>query len=190
MIDFYSNRYNDMFTTLNRRTFSDIFPTVDSFLKEYKTISIPQVLDETTVATIYWLLISKYANSSIMSSDENRFTYDLFSIVYAQGPVWAKKVDLQQKLSKLTDEEIRAGSFARYNHAYNPSTEPTTEELDEINEQNTTKYTKDKVTAYSNLNALLVNDVTGPFLQKFRKLFYKGIVLGDTLWYYTPKDNN
>ena len=95
---------------------------------------------------------------------------------------------MQESLRTLTDDELRAGSFAKHNHAFNPSTQPTTEVLTEINEQNTTDYKKDKVSAYAMLNSVLATDVTQQFLDKFSKLFRKGVVLGVPLCYETDID--
>ena len=71
------------------------------------------------------------------------------------------------------DDLIRSGKSI-FNHAYNPSTEPSTgslEELPGINEQNTNQYVKSKIDAYASLMDLLRTDVTEAFLGEFRKLF-------------------
>ncbi len=177
--------WNNLFTNLLNKKFSDIYADADKFLADYATIPIPQTITETEATTLYYLLYSRFGNSTISSSDENRFKYDLFGTIFSYAPAWARKVSLQESLRKLTDDELRAGSFAKYNHAFNPSTQPTTDIIQEINEQNTTDYQKDKMSAYGMLDSLLANDVTQGFLDKFKKLFRTGVVLGVPLWYIT-----
>lgn len=100
-------------------------------------------LEVADATTLYYLLYARYGNSSIANSDENQFKYKIFSTIYIGGATWAKKQEIQDKLRAMTEDEILAGTKAINNHAYNPQTAPTTdtvEELNYINEQNTTKY--------------------------------------------------
>lgn len=180
--------WNNLYTNLLNKKFSDIYGTVDAFLSDFKASPIPQTLTDQEVTTLYYLLYSRYGNSTISSSDENRFKYDLFGTVFAYAPTWAKRVQLQESLRGLTDDELRAGTFAKHNHAYNPSTTPTTDIIDEINEQNTTDYKKDKLSAYNALNEVLKTDVTQIFLDKFKRLFRTGVVLGVPIWYVTETE--
>ena len=177
--------WNNLYTNLINYKFSDIYGDAATFLEAYKSAPIPTVLTDDEINTLYYLLYSRYGNSTIASSDVNRFKYDLYATIYSYAPSWARKVKLQESLRSLTDDELRAGSFAKHNHAFNPSTQPTTDVLTEINEQNTTDYKKDKVSAYAMLNSVLATDVTQQFLDKFGKLFRKGVVLGVPLWYET-----
>lgn len=177
--------WNNLYTNLLNKKFSDIYEDVETFIADYKTIQIPQTITEMEATTLYYLLYGRFGNSTISSSDENRFKYNLFGTIFSYAPAWARKVSLQESLRKLTDDELRAGSFAKYNHAFNPSTQPTTDIIKEINEQNTTDYQKDKMSAYGMLDSLLATDVTQGFLDKFKKLFRTGVVLGVPLWYVT-----
>lgn len=71
-------------------------------------------------------------------------------------------------------EELQKSSMAIYNHSMNPSTAPgtTTDDiLKTINDQNVTKHKRSKTDAYALLLSLLEDDVTGVFLDKFKKLF-------------------
>ena len=120
-----------------------MWPSVDAFLKDYQESAIPQKLKTADATTLYYLLYARYGNSSIANSDENQFKYKVFSTIYIGGATWAKKQEIQDKLREVTEDEILVGTKAINNHAYNPQTAPTTdtvEELDYINEQNTTKY--------------------------------------------------
>ena len=81
-------------------------------------------------------------------------------------------------MRELTSDQLLEGAKAIYNHAYNPSTTPSTASLTEltyINDQNTTNYKKSKMDAYTQLWNLLATDVTEYFLDRFSVLFKKFI---------------
>ena len=97
-----------------------------------------------------------------------------------------------EKLRNLSEDDIIKGSKAIYNHAYNPGTEPTTatlEELEAINEQNTTNYKRSKLDAYGTLIDLLETDVTSAFLDKFKRLFITVVEPQKSLYYENDPDN-
>ena len=84
------------------------------------------------------------------------------------------------------------GSKIINNLSLNPSTAPTTntkDELPTINQQNVNKYSRSKLTGYGELWALLNNDVTSYFLEKFDKLFIKLVQPQGNLWYKTEINN-
>ena len=156
------------------RKFADIWPSADAFIQDYQASAIPQKLEVADATTLYYLLYARYGNSSIANSDENQFKYKIFSTIYIGGATWAKKQEIQDKLRAMTEDEILAGTKAINNHAYNPQTAPTTdtvEELNYINEQNTTKYKKSKLDGYALLWAILNDGVTERFLREFRYHF-------------------
>ena len=78
-----------------------------------------------------------------------------------------------------------------HNHAYNPSTVPSTGSLDElnyINDQNTTNLKKSKMDAYEQLLSLLEVDVTEEFISKFKKCFKVFVAPEEPLLYVTEED--
>ena len=166
------------------KLFCEIFDNAEDFVEEYKdsglydavTSGSPAVLhlnnslSDKDATTLFYLLYAKYGNNPIANYDVNQFKYKLWATIFQYGPAWAKKLDIQNKVRELTDDEIRLGSKAIYNHAYNPSTDPSTaslEELTAINEQNTTNFKKSKIDGYMGLWQLVVSDVTNEFLKKF-----------------------
>ena len=170
------------------RKFADIWPSADAFIQDYQASAIPQKLKTADATTLYYLLYARYGNSSIANSDENQFKYKVFSTIYIGGATWAKKQEIQDKLREMTEDEILAGTKAINNHAYNPQTAPTTdtvEELDCINEQNTTKYKKSKLDGYAMLWAILNDGVTEKFLREFRYHFLVVVEPQLPLWYVT-----
>ena len=168
--------------------FTDVWDTASDFVTEYKDNGIQTTISDQTATTLYYLLYSRFGNSTIASSDTNRFKYDVWATIFSYGPTWEKRLEIQEKLRDLTDDELFTGATQIYNHAYNPGTAPSTSTLDElptINEQNTNKYKKAKMDGYAMLMSLLETDVTEVFLDKFKKLFLKVVQPEIPLWYVT-----
>lgn len=179
------------------KLFSEIYSEASKFVADYKASGLYDAtsghlnnsLSDEKATTLFYLLYAKYANNPIANLDENQFKYKMWSIIFKYGPAWEKKLDIQNKIRELTEDEIRVGSKAIYNHAYNPSTEPSTaslEELTAINEQNTTNYKKSKVDAYMALWQIIVSDVTEAFIKKFEPLF-KQFVTPERTWIYVQE---
>lgn len=179
---------NSLYGNYRQVKFTDIYPNERAFGDDYQSTHIPQKLEIDNVITIYYLLYARYGNSTIASSDTNQFKYKLWTIVFSFGPAWKKRLDLQDKLISLTDEEIQKGNTTIYNHAFNPSTAPSTETLEEleyINDQTTQKSKRGKMDAYAYLWDLIDTDVTTEFLNRFQPLFLKIVEPELPLWYTT-----
>lgn len=175
--------------SFRNRTFCDIFPDFETFLASYEENKLKLMTD---VESVYYLLYAAYGNSVISSSDEKRFQYGIWSTMYMYGPTWERRMSVQAELRAMSIDQLVDGSKAIHNHAYNPSTAPSTgstNELPYINEQNTTKYKKSKIEGYSILLQLLETDVTKEFIDKFKKLFLTIVQPEAPLWYVTNKEN-
>jgi hypothetical protein len=178
------------------RTFADIFPTPEDFTNALNATPFASIASDftgkTSLEIVFALLYSRYGNSHIAFSDENQFAYNVFSTLYSYGPTWAKKAKVQEELRGLTADQIRETSFAIYNTAMNPNTQPTTsttQELDYINSQNTTRRKKGAAEGYAMLLSLLEDDITKDFTDKFRKFFIQVIAPDTPLLYATnPSD--
>ena len=159
----------------NTKIFTQIYENADDFIADYNTIGFPTTISEANARTLYYLLYSKFGNSPISNMDENQFKFKLFSIVWQYGPTWEKKLEIQGVLRALNEEDLRDGGISISNHAYNPSTEPSTtsdEILTYINEQNVNKVKgKNKVAAYMLLWQALAEDITRAFLDRFNICF-------------------
>ena len=162
------------------KTLSEVFPDSTTFEQSYLTCGLPTKLltgaeyQDYSISTIYALLMSNYSNSYIKSSDENRFKFEVMSIIFQYGPIWQKEMVQQSKILNLTDEELLTGSKAIHNHAMNPGSQPSTatlSELEYIDSQNTTSYVKNKVEGYAQLQGYLDSNITRRFMDKFKKLF-------------------
>lgn len=186
------NPYDNLYGNFVNRTFADIFPSAEVFNKEYTESALYTDINKiTNIDTLYYLLYARYGNSVIASFDENQFKYKVFSTIFMYGPSWEKRLDVQSKIRNLSEEEIIRGSKRINNVSYNPSTEPTTntlEELTTINQQFTDGWKKSKLDGYNNLLALIDKDVTEEFIGKFKKLFIVVVQPNLPLWYETEKE--
>ena len=177
------------------RKFCEIYPDFATFKANYN-IAIPSgymsySLTDNELTLIYSMLLSRYGNSSIASSDEGRFMLQVSSLIFQHAPIWLKKLDIQKTLRSMSLSDLQQGTFSIHNHAYNPSAAPTTTtttELTKIDDQNTSRWVKSPLEAYANLIALLENDVTEEFLQKFRKLFIQFVEPELPLWYFYDEE--
>lgn len=174
------------------QTFQDVFPDFATFNETYVNLGIPTTLKETsTLQTLYYLLYSKYGNSTVASTDINQFKFQLFSLIFQHGANWERKLDLQTKIRNLSDDELLKSSQQVVNHALNPSTAPSTDTLDAlpyINQQTTSGFKKNKVDAYSYLYTILQDDVTESFLNRFKPLFLSIVYPQMPLWYITENE--
>ena len=161
------------------KTFTQVYGSYEAFKSDYdeliKLVSggvLP--LSEDNVRATFYLLYARYGNTPIVNYDETQFKMKIMSVIATYGPVWQKKKAIQVSLRELTEAELLQGAKQIYNHAYNPSTEPSTQELEElthINEQNVTNNKKSKMEAYAILWANLHVDATDEFLNKFKNCF-------------------
>lgn len=192
-----------MIPMYSTKRFCEIWDDVDTFTLDYKqsplydkttvnnVVNLNNSLSDSNITKLYYLLYARYGNNPIANMDENQFRYKVFSIIFEYGPTWQKELDLQNKLRNLSDEEIATGQFAIYNQAYHDATEPstgTTQELDYINNQNTSRLKKGKLNAYNDLLLLLKTDVTKQFIDRFANLFKKFLYARPTLYVTDTED--
>lgn len=182
--------YNDsLYGNYRNPKFTDVWDDVTKFVDDFNDSALAiEFQNETSLSTIYYLLYAKYGNSVIASSDVNQFKYKVYATIFQFGPTWEKRLDIQKELRDKSFDELQMGSKQVYNHAYNPSVAPTTDTLDElitINEQNVTKSKKGILETFSFLYSMLETDVTGEFIDKFRKLFLVVVAPEEPLWYTT-----
>ena len=180
-----------LYGSYRQKKFTDVYDSVEKFLTDYNGVGLPTTISQGSAQTLYYLLYGRYGNDVIASSDINRFKYRLFGIIFQYGPTWEKRLEIQEKLRGLSEDEILTGSRQIYNNAQNPSTEPstdTTDELQYINEQNVTKNRRGKLDAYAMLMELLRSDVTNELLTKFKTLFLTVIEPEEPLYYVSEED--
>ena len=162
-------------------TFEEVFPTIEEWRAVMNDIPLaikPAFTHTDTIDTVYYLLFARYQQSSIASNNKGQFINKLNAIMFQYGPTWEVKLDIQGSLRALSadPDELFTGAKQIMNHAYNPSTEPSTATLNEltyIDQQNTSTTKKSKLGAYGELWSLLSNDITEAFVKKFEKLFIR-----------------
>lgn len=159
-------------------TFSDIYPTLDDFIEDYQSSGMPTTVavneGPLSATNIYYLLYANYADRHFISPNPTKRTLQLFSIIWQYAPTLNRKLELQDKLRKLTDTDLRSGSLQIHNYADHPDTDPSTrtdEELEYISNQNTVKFKKSKIDAYTQLYEVLSQDLIQEFINKFKVLF-------------------
>lgn len=160
-------------------TFAQVWPKYEDFKKDYDELIVgfaqnSAPLKADSVQTTYYLMFARYGNNPIANSDVGQFKMKIFASIYAYGPLWQRKQEIQDEIRKLTEAELLTGAKQIYNHAYNPNSEPKSTELEElnyINEQNVTNNKKSKMEAYSILWAILHSSATDEYLNKFKKCF-------------------
>lgn len=139
-----------------------------------------------TMTTLYYLLFSKYASDHINSDYPEQWRLKIMSTVFMYAPTWKKRLDIQDSVRALTDDEIAQGSQAIYNNAQNPDTAPTTgtwDTLQGINSQNVTLHKRGKLEALAAVDALLRVDVTKEFIDRFRRYFIQVLSPQAPLYY-------
>ena len=117
-MDYIKNYDGTLYGSYRTKKFGDVWSTPNDFIIDYNSIGIPKTIpidvengaDQGSVVNLYFLLYSRYGNDVIASSDLQRFKMRLFTIIWQYGPNWAKNLEIQSKLRKLTDAEITQGS--------------------------------------------------------------------------------
>lgn len=182
---------NEMLPKYSTVLFTDVWEEVNDFAYDYQHIGIPTTISVANAIVLYYLLYARYGNNPIANYDEEQWKYKIFSVIWQYGPSWEKRLDIQSKLRALSEDDLIKGSKAIYNHAYNPNQAPSTSSLEEveyINDQNTTNYKKSKMEAYAQLWDLIDTDVTAEFLGRFQKCFKQFVAPERPLLYVTPID--
>ena len=80
------------------------------------------------------------------------------------------------------------GAKTIVNNSLNPDSNPTVDELEYINQQNTNKVTKSILGAYAELCSLLKLDVTEEFINRFKQLFIQVVQPQRTYIYKTEEE--
>lgn len=181
-----------LFTNQYTRKFSDIYPTFETLQEEYSMSGLPNRLtDAEFLKTVYIVLMGEYANSSIMNLSEDQFRLRFITRIMSYAPQFERSMKMQDKLLKLSDEELQVSAKAIYNTSLNPSEAPTTNTLDElttINQQSVTKHKRSLMDAYAILDGLLDDSITTKFIKKFDDLFVKVLRTNNPLLYSSEKE--
>ena len=160
----------------NTLLFCEVWESDEEFLEEYEENPFPKTISEENAKTLFYLLFAKYCNNPIINLSLDQWKLKVWSLIFQYGDEWAKKLDIQDKLRSLSEDELRQGSLKIYNQALNPSTTPTTQTKDEltyINQQNVNKNKKSVGDAYIYLWQIMRSNTSELFLNRFKNLFKK-----------------
>lgn len=127
-----------------------------------------------TMTTLYYLLWARYASSHIRSDYPQQWKMKVMMTVFEYGPTWSKRLEIQEKVRNMSDDEIQKSTIMTYNSAMNPDGAPTTDTWDTlkgINSQNKNLYQRGKLDSYAYIDQILKTDVTRDFIEKFKKFF-------------------
>ena len=173
----------------NTVLFRDVWEYGNEFVLDFKASVFNKMnsFTDDSLELVFGLLFAKYANNPIANNDIDQFKAKMFSVLFSYGPTWFKRLEIQDKLRNLSEDELIKGGKAIYNNALNPDGSPATQSLEElprINSQSTTNYKKSKMDAYMQLWDLLDIDVSNEFINKFQVCFKKFVKPEETLLYY------
>lgn len=187
------------------RSFSDIFPSFETFQAAWSSTTfsrqavalnqnIPHVGSDgiSNLKLIYELLLARYANSTISSSDEGRFVLQCMSTIFQHAPAWIKRLEIQHTLHEmnLKSDEFLHGSLQIFNKSFNPSEDPDAGDfktLSTINQQDVNLQKRDKFRSLAILDELLRTDITELFIDKFKYLFRIVVAPQRPLFYETTE---
>lgn len=215
--------------------FCEIWESSAEFLADYNntgedfTNQVPTTISQQNALMTYLLLFSRYGNNPIANYDVTQFKSKIFTIIWQYGPAWEKRLSMQTDIRNLTLQELQTGTRTDWssegeqsqsnsgsdttinNHAYNPSTAPSTQstsELDYIDQQNVAKgtdtrtisgtdskttgqtVTKSKMDAYAQLWELVATDVTNEYIAKFKKCFKQFVAPERSMIYVTEDEED
>ena len=183
---------NSYYGNYRTETFQEVWQSAAEFIEDYKKSEInssAELLGQDTfsdaqLTMIYYLLYSRYANSSHASSDIHQFKYGVFSTIFMYAPTWLKRLEIQKKMRDLTEDDLREGAIQWSDLAENPGTViPAGDLIDGLKSQNVGRSKKSKLQAYAALAELLKTDVSNDFLSKFQRLFIRVVMPDCPLWY-------
>lgn len=178
----------------NQKTFFDVYDNADDFLDELKSrysAFYSAEMGDDMIRLTYWLLAARFGDQAISGyEDLGRWKLRLFSTVYSYGPTWAKKTALQKDLRALTTAQLKDKGKQIYNTALNPNNEPTTDELDYVSSQNTTRRTLSDADALQLQYDALNDGLDTAYLSHFTKLFSKFLLPDVPLYLYANKEND
>lgn len=86
--------------------FTDVYGEVNDFIYDYNNVGIPKTISVENCMTLYYLLYARYGNSPIANWDVTQFKYKVFSTIFQYGPVWEKKLSVQEALRNLNIADL------------------------------------------------------------------------------------
>lgn len=172
----------------NQKVFFDIYTTQSDFtddLSNNYSFFKPDDMTDDYITKTYWLLAARFGDQAISGyTDEGRWKLRLFQCLNQYGPVWEKKSELQKQIRALTLDQLKETGKVINNSALNPNNEPTTEELNFISAQSTSKSTMSNIDALNLQYVALDDDLDKVYTDHFKPLFSKFLLPDSPLYLY------
>ena len=73
------------FNSHNNYTFLEIYQESANFIADYKACEIPTTISEDNLKILYFTLVGRKGNDSILSNSIGQFKYQLFTLIWQYG---------------------------------------------------------------------------------------------------------
>lgn len=168
-------KFKDVFT--NQNDFINAVGYLESDGTIYEgTSKVTPVLSDDQTYQCYYLLMSRYYDSTFKLTDKDSIARRFGAILASYGAVWAKHKEINQKVRNMSEDEIIEGQTSVSNNASNPSIEPSTQTLEEltyIDNQLVNKTKRSKLNAYEQFKDMIDSEKDEWLINKFKDLFIK-----------------
>ena len=101
------NRFIPEYSTV---TFTDVWDNIDNFKLDLSNSPFNNCLTEDSVNILFYLLYARYGNNPIANRDINQWKFKMFSVMFQYGPTWEKRLDIQNKLRAISDDDLLKGA--------------------------------------------------------------------------------
>lgn len=187
----FKNYNGSVFGAYNTLKFSDVWDSPQAFTNELAASGLDFDARLTQrFPTLFLLLYSRYGNSHFANMDLAQSKYKVFATIWQWGPAWAKKLELQQMVRDLSEEELSTGNITLGNTTLNTNetvADPTAM-LSRLNDQHAQITKRGKIEQINSVIMLIENDVTEQFLDKFKPIFAACTTPSDLLVYDVDED--
>ena len=176
----------------NSKTFNEVYESYDSFKASLEKYGFDfSNFPETYLKLLFVMLTARYGDREVLGySNMYRWEMKLQYVIYTYGSEWYTKLQIQDELLKLSDDDLKRSNVTIQNVADNPATSPdssTIEELTYINKQITNATKRDKLSILLLKYRSIGSYANEEFLKKFENLFSRFLTGDKPIYYYRNK---
>lgn len=163
---------NMCFAVYVSKTFTDVYPDVDSFVQAQKETGLIKISDD-SLRTLYSLIYAQYGDRDVLADTDRQFNYQIASKIYQYGQAWEAKVKVQDTITEFNEEDLTMSGRSILNSANTAGERPQNydEVINKIQAQNVSTSRKGKLDAYMSLADSIEDYHTKEFISKFEELF-------------------
>lgn len=162
------------------KTFYEQYPNADKFVEMWNASPFNiEAMSQQEIENLYYQLVSEYMMSHFAFIEPLQIDLQVAKTIYNYYPNLQKKLQLQQQIIQMTDQDLQDGNIAINSSMSNPDTDeisPSDASLPYTSQKSlqTRKYSKpDRYTRQYNL---LVDGLYDVFIKRFKPLFITLIV--------------